>query len=75
MAVARVSENMTGIRNDEYKWYQVREAFLDTKTWLLATVHFGASVANGASNVSHSISVDFSRTQRKTRTAAKFWTT
>lgn len=53
MAVARVSENMTGIRNDEYKWHQAREALLDVKTWLLAVVQFCACIANGASSVSH----------------------
>ncbi|OAA60127.1 Major facilitator superfamily domain, general substrate transporter [Cordyceps fumosorosea ARSEF 2679] len=50
MAVARVRDNMTGIRNNVYKWYQVREALLDTKTWLMAVVQLGTCIANGASS-------------------------
>ncbi|XWW94220.1 hypothetical protein V2A60_002163 [Cordyceps javanica] len=50
LALARVGDNMTGIRNDEYKWYQVRETFLDTKTWLLAVLLFGSSLGNAGSN-------------------------
>lgn len=50
-AVIRVNDNMTGIRNDEFKWYQVREALLDVKTWLMFIFQFAAAIANGASNV------------------------
>ncbi|KAH7016372.1 major facilitator superfamily domain-containing protein [Microdochium trichocladiopsis] len=35
IALDRVRENMTGVDNKELKWYQVREAFTDYKTYLL----------------------------------------
>ncbi|KAJ4147324.1 hypothetical protein LMH87_001856 [Akanthomyces muscarius] len=66
MAVARVSKNMTGIRNNEYKWYQVREALLDVKTWLLAVVQFCACVANGASSFSSIVIKGFGFTELNT---------
>lgn len=30
-AVARVTENQTGIKNNHFKWHQCREALLDPK--------------------------------------------
>lgn len=34
LAVERLRENHQGIGSSEFKWYQVREAFLDVRTWL-----------------------------------------
>jgi ACS family allantoate permease-like MFS transporter len=33
--VRRVAENKTGISNKQWKWYQVQEAFMDPKTWII----------------------------------------
>lgn len=46
-AVLRVKENMTGIKNDKIKWGQVREAFLDVKTWLLIAYQLSDNIPNG----------------------------
>lgn len=46
-AVARVSDNLTGIKSDEFKWYQCREAFLDVKLWLLFLIQLSANIGNG----------------------------
>ena len=35
IAIHRVRNNKTGIENKKIKWYQVREALLDPKTWVL----------------------------------------
>lgn len=34
LAVERLRENHQGIGSSEFKWYQVREAFFDVRTWL-----------------------------------------
>ncbi|KAJ3464261.1 hypothetical protein MRS44_009047 [Fusarium solani] len=58
IALDRVRENMIGIENMELKWYQVREAFTDYKTYLLVlfvlSIHVptGGVVAFGAQIVS-----------------------
>ncbi|KAH7133806.1 major facilitator superfamily domain-containing protein [Dactylonectria macrodidyma] len=46
-AVARVQENMTGIKSDKFKWYQCAEAFLDVKSWGLFLVQLCSQIANG----------------------------
>ncbi|KAJ5518063.1 Major facilitator superfamily domain general substrate transporter, partial [Penicillium expansum] len=46
-AVERVQENMTGIKSHHIKRYQVIEALLDPKTWLLALFQFTQTVPNG----------------------------
>lgn len=46
-AVLRVQENLTGIKNNELKWAQVREALLDMKTWFLVLIHFSSNIPNG----------------------------
>jgi ACS family allantoate permease-like MFS transporter len=33
--IRRVAGNHTGVANKEWKWYQVREAFIDPKTWII----------------------------------------
>ncbi|KAJ3476390.1 hypothetical protein NLG97_g9148 [Lecanicillium saksenae] len=57
--VRRVNDNMTGIRNNEFKWYQVREALLDAKTWFMVTFEFAAGIANGATNFSTIVTQGF----------------
>ncbi|KAH8894000.1 MFS general substrate transporter [Thozetella sp. PMI_491] len=47
IALDRVRENMTGVENRELKWYQVREAFLDYKTYLLFVFFLSMNVPTG----------------------------
>lgn len=46
-AVDRVQENMTGIKNNTWKWSQSVEALLDVKIWLLVAIQLAQNVANG----------------------------
>ncbi|KAL1849416.1 hypothetical protein VTK73DRAFT_9882 [Phialemonium thermophilum] len=46
-AVIRVSDNMTGIKNEEFKMSQVIEGLLDVKTLLLFLIMASMSLANG----------------------------
>lgn len=46
-AIERVQDNLTGIKNHQVKRYQVVEALLDPKTWLLALFQFTQNVPNG----------------------------
>ncbi|KAL4961201.1 major facilitator superfamily domain-containing protein [Aspergillus stella-maris] len=46
-AVIRVQENMTGIKNDEFKMYQFIEALLDVKCWALVFIQVAGSIPNG----------------------------
>ncbi|KAF4764718.1 Major facilitator superfamily domain general substrate transporter [Penicillium solitum] len=46
-AVERVQDNLTGIKSHHVKRYQVIEALLDPKTWLLALFQFTQNVPNG----------------------------
>jgi hypothetical protein len=46
-AIERVQDNLTGIKNHHFKRYQVVEALLDPKTWLLALFQFTQNVPNG----------------------------
>ncbi|KAK3192878.1 hypothetical protein K4F52_001235 [Lecanicillium sp. MT-2017a] len=54
-AVLRVQENLTGIKNNELKWAQVREALLDMKTWFLVLIHFSSNIPNGGVTTFRSI--------------------
>ncbi|RKK29165.1 hypothetical protein BFJ65_g1101 [Fusarium oxysporum f. sp. cepae] len=47
IALDRVRDNMTGIENKEFKWYQVREAFTDYKTYLLFIFFLSMNVSTG----------------------------
>ncbi|RDW61475.1 hypothetical protein BP5796_11367 [Coleophoma crateriformis] len=47
IAIDRIKENMTGIENREFKRYQVKEAFLDWKTWPLVIFSICINVPNG----------------------------
>lgn len=46
-AVERVQDNLTGIKSHHIKRYQVIEALLDPKTWILAMFQFTQNVPNG----------------------------
>lgn len=46
-AVDRVQENMTGIKNNTWKWSQSLEALLDVKIWLLVAIQLAQNIANG----------------------------
>ncbi|KAK4868377.1 hypothetical protein LT330_007099 [Penicillium expansum] len=47
IAISRVKGNMTGIENKELKWDQVREAFLDYKTYALFLFYLSSNVPLG----------------------------
>ncbi|USW58155.1 Putative major facilitator superfamily, MFS transporter superfamily [Septoria linicola] len=47
VAIWRVSSNRLGLKNHEYKWYQVREALLDPKVWLLWLMGAAIGILNG----------------------------
>ena len=52
-AIIRVQDNMTGIKNNEWKMYQFVEALLDVKCWALVLIQLTCSIPNGGvSNVS-----------------------
>ncbi|KAL4875013.1 major facilitator superfamily domain-containing protein [Aspergillus karnatakaensis] len=46
-AIIRVQENMTGIKNNDFKMYQVVEALLDVKCWALVLIQLASSIPNG----------------------------
>ncbi|KAE8376406.1 major facilitator superfamily domain-containing protein [Aspergillus bertholletiae] len=46
-AITRVQENMTGIKNDEFKIHQFAEALLDLKCWALVLIQIAGSIPNG----------------------------
>jgi hypothetical protein len=48
VAIERLRENQTGIKNGEIKWYQVREAVLDPKTWFIFLLGVSTQIVNGA---------------------------
>ncbi|ETS84336.1 hypothetical protein PFICI_02361 [Pestalotiopsis fici W106-1] len=47
IAVDRLKENMTGMHNKQFKWYQVREGFLDWKSWLIVAISILLNIPNG----------------------------
>ncbi|KAF9036441.1 MFS general substrate transporter [Hymenopellis radicata] len=47
IAIKRVAENKTGIKNKTFKLYQAVQAFQDPKTWLLILAAVGAQIPNG----------------------------
>lgn len=51
-AVQRVQDNLTGIKNSTWKKYQMIEALLDIKVWLLVTIQMATMIPNGLSGVS-----------------------
>jgi ACS family allantoate permease-like MFS transporter len=46
IAVMRLVENETGIDNNKFKWYQVREAFVDTNFWMLNLTVLASCIPN-----------------------------
>ncbi|KAH8879259.1 MFS general substrate transporter [Thozetella sp. PMI_491] len=48
LAVERMRAGQTGIENDGFKMYQVKEAFLDLKTWAFVIIAFSCELVNGA---------------------------
>lgn len=48
IAVERVAINRQGVKSSKFKWYQVRQAAEDPKTWLLFVMAIGAQVPNSA---------------------------
>jgi membrane-associated phospholipid phosphatase len=48
VAIERLRNNQTGIKNRLIKWYQAREAALDPKTWLFVLFGLSTQVVNGA---------------------------
>ncbi|CAG8921003.1 unnamed protein product [Penicillium salamii] len=48
IAVDRVAINRQGVKSSKFKWYQVRQAAADPKTWLLFIMAIGAQVPNSA---------------------------
>ncbi|KAJ5973267.1 MFS allantoate transporter [Penicillium waksmanii] len=54
-AVARVQENLTGIKNDKFKWEQCKEAIKDMKTWFLVLIQFSSNIPNGGVTTFRSI--------------------
>ncbi|CAG8333617.1 unnamed protein product [Penicillium salamii] len=48
IAVDRVAINRQGVKSSKFKWYQVRQAAADPKTWLLFVMAIGAQVPNSA---------------------------
>ncbi|KAI1100598.1 MFS general substrate transporter [Jackrogersella minutella] len=47
LMIARVRRNQTGIEHQRIKWGQVKEAYLDYKTWLFVLFGFLGNVPNG----------------------------
>ncbi|ETN42385.1 uncharacterized protein HMPREF1541_01539 [Cyphellophora europaea CBS 101466] len=46
--INRVRGNETGIENKHLKWAQVKEVFVDIRTWLIALIVIATNVPNGA---------------------------
>jgi hypothetical protein len=45
--VKRMAANRTGVSSNEFKWDQVREAFMDPRTYLVMLFNFGINIPNG----------------------------
>ncbi|KAF2679373.1 MFS general substrate transporter [Lentithecium fluviatile CBS 122367] len=45
--VRRVAQNKTGVANKEWKWCQVKEAFIDPKTWIIFLFNIAINIPNG----------------------------
>ncbi|OAQ96744.1 hypothetical protein LLEC1_05363 [Akanthomyces lecanii] len=45
--IARVRRNQTGIEQRRINWKQIKEAYLDYKTWLFTLLGFVANIPNG----------------------------
>ncbi|KAI0706690.1 MFS general substrate transporter [Earliella scabrosa] len=47
LAVKRVAEAKLGVKNKQFKWYQIQHALIDPKTWLLFVASIAAQIPNG----------------------------
>ncbi|SCU90308.1 LAME_0E07976g1_1 [Lachancea meyersii CBS 8951] len=47
MVVERIRGNQQGFGNHHIKWYQVKEAFTDIRTWLYFLFSIGSNIPNG----------------------------
>ncbi|SCU85718.1 LAFA_0D17326g1_1 [Lachancea sp. 'fantastica'] len=47
MVVERIRSNQQGFGNHNIKWYQVKEAFTDVRTWLYFVFSVGSNIPNG----------------------------
>ncbi|KIJ44825.1 hypothetical protein M422DRAFT_207764 [Sphaerobolus stellatus SS14] len=47
IAIKRIAANKTGIENKRWKWYQVRHALKDPKTYILFVLSLSAQIPNG----------------------------
>ncbi|KAI9069933.1 MFS general substrate transporter [Trametes sanguinea] len=47
LAVKRVAEAKVGVKNTQFKWYQIQHALVDPKTWLLFIASIAAQIPNG----------------------------
>ncbi|SCU97774.1 LANO_0E16930g1_1 [Lachancea nothofagi CBS 11611] len=47
MVVERIRSNQQGFGNHNIKWYQVKEAFTDVRTWLYFLFSIGSNIPNG----------------------------
>lgn len=56
--VKRVSENKTGVQNNEWKWDQVKEAFLDVRMYIVMLFNFGINIPNGGLSTYSSIIIN-----------------
>lgn len=45
--IARMRRNQTGVEQRRINWSQIKEAYLDYKTWLFTLMGFVANVPNG----------------------------
>ncbi|KAJ3110061.1 hypothetical protein HK100_003165 [Physocladia obscura] len=45
--IARMRRNQTGVENDKINWQQIKEAFVDYKTWMFTLLGFLGNVPSG----------------------------
>ncbi|KAB2574374.1 Allantoate permease [Lasiodiplodia theobromae] len=53
--VKRVAANKTGVASKEWKWDQVKEAFVDPKTWIIFFFNIAINIPNGGLTTFNSI--------------------
>ncbi|KAL7934494.1 major facilitator superfamily domain-containing protein [Trichoderma chlorosporum] len=47
LMIARMRRNQTGVEQNKINWKQIKEAYLDYKTWLFTLLGFVTSIPNG----------------------------
>lgn len=58
IATQRLSKNRTGVENKVYKLYQVKEAVLDLRTWLIFLINLCLSIPNSGIGTFNSIIIN-----------------